>query len=788
MSRLGPLLLAVALGLSPVSAFEMWPDVETRSLVTTDPDNPPWQEPLPLETPTRQTYFDVLRAWTDNQWPWRSGTWCGNESPDIGHFAFEYAALYRASCDEGSCNESHAQRALDMLQRNHQYITCQFPAEFSHCSCAGTPVIANSSSASFGVAESSLLLAGSPSITPLDRSQIDAMIARLADEDIVNSKRLLSARYLSGAVSMAASATALPNHPRAPAWRANSNLVFDQVRERWHHQSDAGHYIGQLAFPFLVRIVELQPDAASLWADEGWLGLLDDYAALSFTGTLPSFGDSIGFPVWNTGSLYVWETAAARTGDPFYKWLAYRAWNVGNRLLYGNALTRGQQSLEWWGYAALTATDAVAPAPPSSFPSQLLMRPAASYASDLSDPLFATWLPFDQPDKLILSSGTDPDEGCYAVFNLGHRFSHTQREIGALSLLWCDGSALVIDGDNPYWSAGINRISTEPVAYAQPGRHIKRPYDESTAGVDHEGTPYPDEAIGFPMIPLRGTMTSAAAITKFEDSADSTVVWMEWADPSGTGAQHEQRVYWSKHASGFLWIRNRVEMPPAGLNDVNFGHVLRVHDVHADSGADWNAFFTAFSHTNNLPSRNVRRMAIAYHVPRPGQQRRAFTIPDLQPPIADRIAGWPDGVPDCSGFAADETVSAGAPLAANPSADCRRGSAHAITQVRVENGLATGSEWFDTVILPFDPDEETPAEARARVAGVTVSPDGEGVQLEVQLGAERICARDDGAATSENNGFLCAEAVPVADGRSLTWVAFVLMLAIGCWGWRRGAR
>ncbi|MDP6244971.1 MAG: hypothetical protein QF462_16850, partial [Myxococcota bacterium] len=62
-SRLRGALLLILFASPWLVGWEMWPDVETRSLVTTDPDSPPWQEPLPEETPTRQTYFDTLDAW-----------------------------------------------------------------------------------------------------------------------------------------------------------------------------------------------------------------------------------------------------------------------------------------------------------------------------------------------------------------------------------------------------------------------------------------------------------------------------------------------------------------------------------------------------------------------------------------------------------------------------------------------------------------------------------------------------------------------------------------------------
>lgn len=778
-SRLRGALLLILFASPWLVGWEMWPDVETRSLVTTDPDSPPWQEPLPEETPTRQTYFDTLDAWGDYQWWDRSTRWCGVESNGkVGYFAWEYASLYRATCDNGACDEEHAQRALDMLQRNYEYIECLQPPSYPSCGCAGTPVINGGHSASLGVAEASLLLQGSPTVTASDQTQIDSMISRLADEDYPNVQRNLRAVELRGAAALAASAAALPGDPNAPTWQVRSDLLFDDFALRWGHQGDAGHYVGQVTTPTIVRLVELRADSATIWADPGWLGFLDKFAALSFTGSLPNFGDSIGFPVWNTGSLYVWETAAARTGSSHYKWLAKRSWNMGARILDQNQLTLGQQQLEWWGPTAVSADDAVVAAPPASMPSQVLLRPAVSYDTDRHALLYATWQPHDQADKLVLSSGNDPDDGCYAVFNLNQFYSHGSREIGSLSLLWCDGSAIIIDGDTPYWSAGINKIDDDPVTYAQPARFIKRPYDESTAGIHHAATPYPGESIEFPQITLHGESSTGAQVTHFEDTAEWTSAWLEWDDPAGTGAQHEQRIYWYKGSPGLLWIRNRISMPAGGLTDVNYGHVLRAHDVHATSGTNWNAVFTAFSRNNNLPSRNVKRMAIAYFVPRVDQERRAFTIPDQQMPIAASIPGWPVGVPDCSSFSSDEPVSGLAPLGENPGADCRHGNRHALTQVRIEPGIATGSEWFDTILLPFDPDTESPTAAASRIAGHDLTPSGTGMTLTAMVGNTPVCVTDNGG-PGEQLGFDCwREAVPAASPTAL--LALVLLLFATC--------
>jgi len=352
--------------------------------------------------------------------------------------------------------------------------------------------------------------------------------------------------------------------------------------------------------------------------------------------------------------------------------------------------------------------------------------------------------------------------------------------------LWCDGSAIVIDGDNPYWSAGINKISTSPDVYAQPGRAIKRPYDESTAAVHHAATPYPGESIGFPKISLAGTETTSATVTHFEDHPEWTVAWMEWDDPAGTGATHEQRIYWHKASPGLLWIRNRIDMPVGGLSDVNYGHVIRAHDVHPASGAHWNAVFTQFSRINNVPVRNVERMAIVHGLPRVGEERRAFTIPDLQMPIAAAIPGWPPASPDCSGFAPDEIVTAGAPLAGNPSADCRHGNRHAITQVRIEPGTATGSKWFDTLLLPFDPDAELPGTAADRLLSHTLSPDGSGVELEVAIGGDTICIQDDGGSGAQI-GFGCGVAVPAIGRWGMAVLAAGLLAGGSLWRRKRGA-
>ncbi|MFP6684122.1 MAG: hypothetical protein VB934_05385, partial [Polyangiaceae bacterium] len=761
-------ILSVVFASPFLVGWEMWPDVETRTLVTTDPDVPAWEEPLADEAVTRQGYFDALAGFADSQWNYRSTSWCGNDGSAIGHFAREYALLYLLSCDlESSCDEDQAERALLMLQGNYAFVTCTHP-EGSTCACAGQPVVNNGLAASLAVSEASIYLQGSPSLSADQQSNIDALISQLATEDMNNVNLLLENRRILGALALARASVALPEDPAADEWFATSQWLFSEIGARWGHHEDAGHYLTTRTMIAIAELVDLQPNADELWQDPGFRAFLDDFAALSFVGTAPNFGDSAGFPINNTGVLALWELAATRTGDPTYKELAKRTWNIGLRVI-GTATNQGQNAndLYHWGAAGLVSDDDLEPAPPASFPSQITERPRVTFGSSSSAEFFASWLPGVQTNKLILTSSGDPNDGCYAVFNLASGYHHAQRELGALSLLWCEGSAIIIDGDHPYWSAQINPITTDPITYAQRSRFTKRPYDESGPGIDHPATPYPESPNGASKLTVTGNASTGVEVTHFEDRANWTVAWFEWDDPAGTGARHEERIYWYKPSPGFLWIRNRIEMPEQGLSSVRYGHVIRAHDVHPTSGENWHALFTKHPRTNIYASRNVKRMAVTYFVPREGQERRAFTIPDQTPPVAENIPDWPADRPDCSDLHPTEPVPASYP-------DCRYGNQHALTQVRVEPGLATGSEWFDTVLVPFDPDVETPTQAGARVLGHTLLAGGAGLELQIEVDGQMVCASDLGGAQPQAGvcipigGCFVAGAGPCDDGVGCT--------------------
>ncbi|MHC4607666.1 MAG: hypothetical protein ACYTAF_12190, partial [Planctomycetota bacterium] len=280
------------------------------------------------------------------------------------------------------------------------------------------------------------------------------------------------------------------------------------------------------------------------------------------------------------------------------------------------------------------------------------------------------------PDKVILRSGFDPDD-LHAVVNLLGGYMHGQQEIGAVTSLVDGGSVLLAGTPIPYFTQ-------QNAAEDESAPLLRRHWGGSAADPG-----------------------SHATITRFSDSRNATVVWIEWKDPQGWNVRQERRLYFVKNR--FLLVRDRFAFPtPMG---VSVGPVWHAGDVHPERGDHWFDVYYREPLSNVWKVRNPERYALLYFVPRPGHVS-AFHLEDAYLPGA----GCPRDAPS-------DRVAL----------ECRSGPPYVVHQRWKGDVQANEARWFDTLLLPHGP-ERGPAQIAEGIR--VLHADREGVALEVAIGDE----------------------------------------------------
>lgn len=280
------------------------------------------------------------------------------------------------------------------------------------------------------------------------------------------------------------------------------------------------------------------------------------------------------------------------------------------------------------------------------------------------------------PDKLVLRSGFRPDD-LHALVNLVRGYAHGQEELGALVSLLDGGSVILADTPFPYWF------------------HQNLPEDEAIPLLRrYWGGDY-------------GAPDEHATVTRFADSRNATVAWLEWDDPRGWRVRQERRLYFVKNR--FLLVRDRFSFPERMA--VAVGPVWHAADLHPSRGEHWCDVYYREPLANVWKYRNPERYALLYFVPRPGQRFGAFEEASYLPPE------------DCPRNAHSDTVDA----------RCRSGPPFVVYQRWTGETSPGESRWFDTLLLPHGP-ELSPADAAGRVR--VLFSDSERVALEVSVGDE----------------------------------------------------
>jgi len=646
-----------------------------------------WHPPLPESgRVTRDDYLARFVAFADlSRQSALAG--CGDRSHAD---ALLEALLYRISCARGSCNESYARNAVALLLRAHAWRFClppSSPPPSAACTRACDPEPTLGSTWLPPACTALRMIEGSPSLGQGSRARIGELIVDSARRAFLTREVGTHNRAVQGAAGFRLAAALFPGDPDASRWRAHAEEVWGELWGARDTEEDSGGYSSDVWWPAVLDYVEAAGLDGEVWSDPGFLSLLDrTFATTAPLGVPPDHGDSSGSLDSAAALVWLFERAAARTGEPRYRWLAHRLFEF-NRSRARQDPPRAEslfQGIRHLARAYLDADERLAAAPPlptaaastvtmrtkaSARPKEIWGETTSSRSYDLG--------PGRVPDKLVLRSGFGPED-LFAVFNLLAGYRHGQMEIGALVLLTDRGSLLSAPTPVPYWF------------------HAPHAQDESAPLVRrYWGGRY------------HGPGTRSE-VTRFEEARRATVAWVEWRDPNGWGVRIERRITFLKNR--LLWIRDRFNFPDAIAAAV--GPVWHSAGLLPEHGESWYDTFQREPVANVFKFRNPERYLLHYFVPREGYASGAFEEASYLPPA------------DCPPVDSVEYIDA----------RCRAGAPYVLYQRWTGDAQAGASLWFDTLLLPHGP-ELSPEEAAGAVR--VLLADGERVALEVGIGGER---------------------------------------------------
>ncbi|WP_437593132.1 hypothetical protein [Sorangium sp. So ce1000] len=336
--------------------------------------NLPWTPPGPAgPAVTPDDYYDVVKAEAD-----KFRAHCVNADASTAQYCESYAAyeafLYKASVANGAPDEAHALAAATMLDNTYAWvIAAQAANKYSDVNLEMT-----------GIAYQFLL--GSPSLTPQHHDHIQFMLANTARKIWAGRRGGLDNASLQHALWFKL-VTTLATNPgvltaqEATDWSAYAASVWDEFKLYWDTSEDTDGY-NHLSLRCVLELAALFGDEPAIWSEPGFKAYIDRFATLrtplgpgSAAGSSDGWGSNWATPAW------VFEKAATRWYDPYYKWLAYRAFDYHRQHLKGvpmNTAVYGElQSLAFAYFDANTTI-------PTAMPQALSEKRGAAQDTDVS--------------------------------------------------------------------------------------------------------------------------------------------------------------------------------------------------------------------------------------------------------------------------------------------------------------------------------------------------------------------------------------------------------------------
>ncbi|MHB9024480.1 MAG: hypothetical protein ACYC7E_09925, partial [Armatimonadota bacterium] len=150
-------------------------------------------------------------------------------------------------------------------------------------------------------------------------------------------------------------------------WSAYCDTYWDEFQTRWDIEEDSGNY-SIYTTRLILELAEMYGEDTTLWQQAGFKAYLAKvYAHALPLGAAPSPGASYGWaPSWVT-PVWIFEKAAAKYGNVYYRWAAYRFYDYHRQYYKNDAYWYGAEYAEFFALCkayfdmngALTPTEPV---------------------------------------------------------------------------------------------------------------------------------------------------------------------------------------------------------------------------------------------------------------------------------------------------------------------------------------------------------------------------------------------------------------------------------------------
>ncbi|MEZ4218753.1 MAG: hypothetical protein R3E88_19940 [Myxococcota bacterium] len=340
---------------------------------------PRWRRPkAPSSIAGRDAYLARVRAFAGHV---RADAVRNCRQPDGGN-ALREALLYRISCADGACDETHARAARDMLRAVYSWRTCSHEVHPLGSRCARRCEASPKPWPGWMLepALAALWLESSPSFGPDDRQRTRTLVAEAARRAFPEREHGAFNRAMQAAAAFALSARLSPDDPDAPRWRAYADEVWSAFWSVRDTREDSSSYTGAVFVPSLLLYADAAGRDEELWRDAGFRLFVDGLANTILPAGLPAtFGDGVGASHEIGGLVWLFERAATRLHEPRYRWIARRLFDYHQRFVADAppAAESLQKSITWLGLAWLDADPALAPVAPTALRDRRLVDPAS---------------------------------------------------------------------------------------------------------------------------------------------------------------------------------------------------------------------------------------------------------------------------------------------------------------------------------------------------------------------------------------------------------------------------
>jgi hypothetical protein len=306
-------------------------------------DPPQWTAPLTNSTPvTKEDYYARVKNLAENQRC--DGLYgCGASSKQD---ALYEAFLYSTCQAHSDCGTDHLGYAVTMLKQAERWFRCS-PAPVDDCNCIGCGPSAcgtcTPGETYFGSMEKAglaylWLQPAWSSISQADHIQIRNMF-------LDNARNLWSQRELGThnrafafavtyrtVLTIAAMSDPYPGMPdptptETADWEAYASGVWDAlwITNNRDAEEDSEGYVMLEFFRYVLEYTSIAGLEATVWQDPAFLAWVERiYNQFTPLGVAPDYGHGGGWAAQNSGPIWLFETAAAMTGQTKYKWLAHR--------------------------------------------------------------------------------------------------------------------------------------------------------------------------------------------------------------------------------------------------------------------------------------------------------------------------------------------------------------------------------------------------------------------------------------------------------------------------------